>query len=386
MTAWRLFPYPTLETNDLDSLVSIEDGSIIKAPDICRNCPTKECRFKGSVERQGPPEVHECRYGITNVRLDSRRLIVGVVATDAPNRTRRARSRAKKRPELKVTSGSLMKAVRSATSLGPGVVEDFEQSKNEILQRLKDSPEMLEALAKQLRTEFQENLSQSHDFLQLVKLVKGHVETLIQEKCPGMSTEDAAERLPTEGAIYFSTELMLLKMDALIFLHEINLVHGGERRFQIHPLLLKYCRIYRWQADQKDLNLQLSGTARSFCYYNPQAIGAVVQGLLDNMVKYAPAGSRATISVDSAGDDMVVEFSSLGPRIEPEEETKIFLPGYRAQAARGAASSGLGLGLATAKRISDALYLNLAVTQTPEEDYKYKDRFPTTFSIRIEST
>ena len=38
-------------------------------------------------------------------------------------------------------------------------------------------------------------------------------------------------------------------------LQEINLVHGGERKFQIHPLILKYVRIYRWQAQQKELDL-----------------------------------------------------------------------------------------------------------------------------------
>ena len=243
---------------------------------------------------------------------------------------------------------------------------------------------MFDALAQQLRTEFQGNLSQSHDFLQLAKLVQGYAETLIQEKYPDLSTEDGAEKLPTEGAIYFATKLMLLKMDALVFLQEINLVHGGESKFQIHPLILKYVRIYRWQAEQKELDLQLSGSSYGYCRYNPQAVGAVVQGLLDNMVKYAPAGSNATIVFQENEATITVDFTSLGPRIEDDESQKIFLPGFRARAARGAASSGLGLGLATAKQISDALDLKLQVEQGVKEDSRYRDRYRTTFRIQLE--
>jgi signal transduction histidine kinase len=328
-------------------------------------------------------DIQECRYGISYVRLDENRLIVGIVTSGLPSSSRKAKAQARGHPELGVPAGSVHHAVERAVALGPGVVKDFEMSKQEVLRGLRDSPEMFAAVAEQLKAEFQENLSQSHDFVQLAKLVKGYAESLLQEKYPNLSNEDAAEKLPVEGSIYFSTELMLLKLDALVFLHEINLVHGGEKRFQIHPLVLKYCRIYRWQAEQKDLNLQLSGSSYGSCRYNPQAIGAIIQGLLDNLVKYAPAGSKATIVFQEGPEIIRVEFTSLGPRIEDDELRQIFLPGFRARAARGAASSGLGLGLATAKQVSDALNLRLSVEQSPEEDTKYRARYPTTFSIDL---
>jgi signal transduction histidine kinase len=269
-------------------------------------------------------------------------------------------------------------------ALGPGVIGDFERSKQLVLDGLKKDPQMFEALAQQLRSDFQNTVGQSHDLLQLVKLVKGYAEVLLQEQCPGLSNEDAAEKLVTEGAIYFATELMLVKMDALIFLHEINLAHGGEGRFQIHPLVVKYVRIYKWQAQQKNLDLQLHGNAYGSCRYNPTAIGAVVQGLLDNLEKYAPAGSKATINFAENEERITVSFTSLGPRIEDDEIQQIFLPGVRARAAKGVASSGLGLGLATAKQVSDALDLNLSVRQDPQEDGKYRGRYTTTFSLTLQ--
>jgi len=382
MSVWSLFPYPTLlYTPEVDSVPKFEDGSIIATPEICAFCPTKECRLSRVTRIK---EVRECRFGMSYVRVDDSRLIVGVIATGMPNSSRRARSLARKNRELWAKPNQLLSAAERAITLGPGVVEDFERAKQEVLDQLKNNPEMFQSLAQQLRAEFQDNLSQSHDFLQLAKMVQGYAETLIQEKYPAISTEDGAELLPAEGAIYFATKLMLLKIDALTFLQEINLVHGGETRFQIHPLIVKYVRIYRWQAEQKELDLQLAGPSYGYCSYNDQAIGAVVQGLLDNMVKYAPAGSDATIVFEEKEQEITIDFKSLGPRIENGELQQIFLPGYRARAARGAASSGLGLGLATAKQISDALGLKLQVSQEADEDSKYRDRYPTMFRIQLE--
>lgn len=374
---WRLFPYPTLTPD------GFTDGSILDVHPDCASCPTRDCAKDTNAK---PGEVKQCRYGVTYARIDEDRLVNGVVATDAVSPTSRHRRRLKAEPTRRVSSKTVAAAVASAAALGPGVVVDHERSRDEMLKRMEDDPEMHKSLAEQLRKDFQENLNQSHDFLQLTKLVRGHAEALLNEKHPELGTVDAAERSPTEGAIYFSTELMLLKMDSLVFLREINRVHGSESRFQIHPFVLKYLRIYQWQADQKELSLRLEGTCYAWSRYNNQAIGAVIQSLLDNLVKYAPAGSRASVTFIERSDSVDLQFVSLGPRMDPDENAKIFLPGYRARAARKVELGGMGVGLATAKRISDAIGLGLSVHQDEQEDSKYRGRYPTTFALTLART
>jgi len=105
--------------------------------------------------------------------------------------------------------------------------------------------------------------------------------------------------------------------------------------------------------------------------------------LLDNMVKYAPANSDASIHLEEQEDRINVTFRSLGPRIEPAERGKIFLPKYRATAARALDSSGLGIGLGTAKEISDALGLGLAVQQEIAEDTSHPSLHWTTFQFHL---
>lgn len=256
--------------------------------------------------------------------------------------------------------------------------------KEALLAELDRNPALHEAIAEQLRKDTSDHLNQGHDFLQLVKLVRGHAEELLHRQFPDLPPHEAANKLATEGAIYFSTSLMLVKMDSLIFLNEVNRALGREVRFQIHPLVLKYVRIYRWQAEQKQLRIHLSGNCHGHSYYNNDAIGAVIQALLDNLVKYAPANSEASVTFHETEDSIVLSFDSLGPRIEPDELTKIFLPQYRAKAARLVELSGLGVGLATAKQISSALNLELDVHQEEIAAPTFPERFSTTFTLRLD--
>ncbi len=372
---WRLFPYPTLADD------RFTDGSVLPVHPSCAACPTREC---STDDRAPVGTARQCRFGITYARVDDRRFVTGVIGSDLLNPSSRTRRRFRTEPNRRVRCRDIRAAVLAAVDLGAGVVEDFERSKEEVLGRLERDPEMHRALAEELRKGFQSNLDQSHDFLQLVKLVRGHAEVLLSEKFPALSPEDAAERLPTEGAIYFSTQLMLVKMDALVFLQEINRAFGSESRFQIHPFVVKYARIYKWQAEQKDLSIRLDGACYAWSRYNSQAIGALIQGLLDNLVKYSPAGSNAMVAFDERENHVDLTFSSLGPRIEPDERAQIFLPGYRGRAARQFELTGLGVGLATAKQVSDALGLDLDVQQEDVEDPTHNGRFRTSFSVRLQ--
>lgn len=373
---WSLFPYPTLVEGHEPT-----DGSIMPAHPDCLACPTRSCL---SDTKTSVAEPASCRYGITYMRIDDERVVNGVIVNDLVGVSSKARRRAKQEPERRVLARVLKVAVLRARGIGIGVISDFETAKSEMMARLESNPSLHQALADDLRRDFSENLQQSHDFLQLVKLMRGHAESLLHEKYPTLPPSDAADKLPTEGAIYYSTELMLAKMDSMVFLNEINIAHGNERKFKIHPLILKYVRIYEWQATQKELKIRLEGTALGQSYYNNQAISAVIQGLLDNLVKYAPPGSSAAVSFKEASDEVRVSFISVGPKVSKDERTKIFLPKYRARAARSMEMSGLGIGLATAKQISDALDLDLDFNQSSEPDPRFPGMHVTTFSLRLE--
>jgi heavy metal sensor kinase len=86
-----------------------------------------------------------------------------------------------------------------------------------------------------------------------------------------------------------------------------------------------------------------------------ELLGQMLDNLLDNAVKYAPTRSPIVIRLRAAdaGVELVVEDS--GPGIAAEDLPHVFEPFFRSAAARELGVRGVGLGLAIARRIAEAM-------------------------------
>nr|WP_179722423.1 HAMP domain-containing sensor histidine kinase [Petropleomorpha daqingensis] len=76
-----------------------------------------------------------------------------------------------------------------------------------------------------------------------------------------------------------------------------------------------------------------------------ELLSLVVGNLLDNAVKFTPAGGRVEVRAREAGGDVVVEVADTGSGIEPADEAHIWEELYRSPRARTVPGSGLGLAL-----------------------------------------
>ncbi|MGE3273384.1 MAG: sensor histidine kinase, partial [Chloroflexota bacterium] len=101
--------------------------------------------------------------------------------------------------------------------------------------------------------------------------------------------------------------------------------------------------------------------------------------LLDNAVKYTPAGGRVTLSARQEQQDggpwIAVEVADTGPGIPPEEQDRIFERFYRARGARS--GEGTGLGLAIARWIVEEHQGTISVSSTPGAGATFTVRLPT---------
>jgi two-component system sensor histidine kinase KdpD len=59
-------------------------------------------------------------------------------------------------------------------------------------------------------------------------------------------------------------------------------------------------------------------------------IGQVLGNLLDNAVKYAPAGTQISISAEAGADQIIVSVADEGPGLPPGEEKRVFEKFHRA--------------------------------------------------------
>jgi heavy metal sensor kinase len=98
--------------------------------------------------------------------------------------------------------------------------------------------------------------------------------------------------------------------------------------------------------------------------------------LLDNAVKYTPAGGslRVTLTADDAGIVGAVDDSGIG--IAPEHLPHVFDRFYRADRARSRAEGGAGLGLAIGRWIAEAHGGTLVVASEPGRGSRFSVRLP----------
>jgi signal transduction histidine kinase len=76
-----------------------------------------------------------------------------------------------------------------------------------------------------------------------------------------------------------------------------------------------------------------------------------VANLLDNALRYTPAGGRIEVSWEARPDRATFAVADSGPGIEPQDLPHLFEPLYRGEASRSPETGGAGLGLAVARRI-----------------------------------
>jgi signal transduction histidine kinase len=97
---------------------------------------------------------------------------------------------------------------------------------------------------------------------------------------------------------------------------------------------------------------------------DPDRIQQVLLILLDNALKYTPAGGQVKVSLRTDDNSAIVEVADTGPGIAAEHLPRIFDRFYRADAARSRAAGGTGLGLSIARMLVEAHGGQLSLSST----------------------
>ena len=98
--------------------------------------------------------------------------------------------------------------------------------------------------------------------------------------------------------------------------------------------------------------------------------------LIDNALKYTPAGGRVTVGLARDGDAATIAVADTGIGIAPEHLPHLFERFYRVDAARARAAGGAGLGLAIADWIARAHGGQIAVTSAVGGGSVFSVRLP----------
>lgn len=97
-----------------------------------------------------------------------------------------------------------------------------------------------------------------------------------------------------------------------------------------------------WQADLPEALM---------VHADPEAFRSIVDNLLENAAKYAPAGTTITIGLRDLGDRWELEVADQGEGIAPSEREKVFERFYRSGSEETRQHPGTGLGLFVVRRL-----------------------------------
>jgi signal transduction histidine kinase len=107
-------------------------------------------------------------------------------------------------------------------------------------------------------------------------------------------------------------------------------------------------------ADDRQITLTFESQPVPPVLGDAQWLKQALINLLDNALRYTPAGGAVTIRLQAEGQDVVVAVEDTGHGIEPESIPHLFERFYRTDWARAKDSAGTGLGLPIVKEIMDA--------------------------------
>ena len=93
----------------------------------------------------------------------------------------------------------------------------------------------------------------------------------------------------------------------------------------------------------------------------PASLSALVRNLVDNALRYAPAGSRVDVRVDREAGRPRLQVDDAGPGIAPAERARIFDRFYRRASA---GEEGSGLGLAIVRSVAERHHAELTLDES----------------------
>jgi two-component system phosphate regulon sensor histidine kinase PhoR len=201
-----------------------------------------------------------------------------------------------------------------------------------------------------MRRDFVANAS--HELRTPLSVIKGYVETLVDGHAT-MANEDRERFLRT---IQRHSDRLNAIISDLLTLSRLESATPG---LNFAPLdLAAFLRevhadyVERAAATKHRIDLRVEDGAGTI-QADREKLTQVLGNLLDNALKYSPAGSRIEISALGleAGGEVELGVRDNGPGIPPEDLPHIFERFYRVEKGRSRESGGTGLGLSIVKHI-----------------------------------
>jgi heavy metal sensor kinase len=186
---------------------------------------------------------------------------------------------------------------------------------------------------------------------------------------------EVALRVPRDSEAYRTSLEEILEeiehlsklSEALLFLFREDAGLGIQTRepIALDELARELAEHMRVVAAEQNQELVLEAARPCYVLGNTEQLRRLLFNLLDNAIKFTPAGGTIKISVDLLKDQARVIVSDTGVGISSEHLSHIFDRLYRVDSARSRRTEGTGLGLSICRSIAEAHQGQLILESRP---------------------
>jgi two-component system phosphate regulon sensor histidine kinase PhoR len=204
-----------------------------------------------------------------------------------------------------------------------------------------------------IRQEFVANVS--HELKTPLAVISACIETL-----QSGAIDDKENRGTFLNRIAEQTE----RLHALILdLLSLARVESGESLLEfdavpIHDVAIACLTRHRGRAESQNLKLEPGENdagSPAWAWADGEAVREILDNLIDNALKYTPAGGRIGLRWRTDADFVVLEVEDTGIGVPAADLPRIFERFYRVDKARSRELGGTGLGLAIVKHLTQAM-------------------------------
>lgn len=200
-----------------------------------------------------------------------------------------------------------------------------------------------------VRRDFVANVS--HELKTPVTSIKGFVETLLDGAMHNPADAQRFLRIVASQADRLNSIiedlLTLSRLEQGSDKAEISLEPGA-----IRQMLLTAVEVCLLKAEAKQIRVEIACDEGLSTRINAALLEQAVVNLVDNAIKYSPAGQKVHVTAFPEGDEVVIRVEDQGAGIPKEHLPRIFERFYRVDRARSRELGGTGLGLAIVKHIA----------------------------------
>jgi len=151
---------------------------------------------------------------------------------------------------------------------------------------------------------------------------------------------------------------------------DLTTIEAGElklepQQIELRPFLEEVTRWHAVVAGAKDIEVTLRDVVEGSVRADPMRLRQVLDNLISNAVKYSPAGSTVSVTVERSTNGWRLSVRDQGPGIREDERDHLFQEFARLSAKPTGGEKSTGLGLAISRRVIEAHGGSIGVESTP---------------------